>query len=59
MAFQPTTCPDCPYPCNFILTSLPKTDFDDNKQRYDVRCRECGDYWVEIDEEDNQNFQGC
>lgn len=51
MAFQPTSCPDCKYPPNFIYNALPKEDYEDDKQRYDVRCRDCGDYWVEIDEE--------
>lgn len=53
MAFKPTPCPDCPYPCNFILTALPKKDYSDHRQRYDVRCRECKDFWIEIDEEEN------
>jgi hypothetical protein len=51
MAFEPTTCPYCPYPCNFMVTALVKEDYEDKKQRYDVRCRECGDYWIEIDDE--------
>ncbi len=57
MGFEPTSCPDCKYPPNFILNALPKEDYEDNKQRYDVRCRDCGDYWVEIDEESNQTLQ--
>jgi hypothetical protein len=34
-----------------MVTALAKEDYEDNKQRYDVRCRECGDYWIEIDDE--------
>lgn len=57
MVFQPTSCPDCKYPPRFILNALPKEDYEDDKQRYDIRCRDCGDYWVEIDEEDSQILQ--
>lgn len=50
MGFEPTSCPDCPYPCNFIVTALTKKDYEDNKQRYDIRCRKCSDHWIEIDD---------
>lgn len=53
MGLEPTLCPDCNYPPRFIVTALSKEDFEDGKQRYDVRCRDCGDFWVEIDEEKN------
>jgi hypothetical protein len=48
MAFEPTTCPDCSYPPSFILTELSKEDFEDGLKRFDVRCRDCKDYWIEI-----------
>lgn len=55
MGFEATTtCPDCSYPPNFILTNLSKEDFEDDLQRYEVRCRDCGDFWVEIDEEESR-----
>ena len=50
MAFKPTPCPDCPYPCNFAVTAL---TIEEHKQRYHIRCRECRDEWTEIDEENN------
>jgi uncharacterized Zn finger protein len=50
MGFEPTSCPDCSYPPKFIFNALPKEDFEDGKQRYDVRCRDCGDFWVEIED---------
>lgn len=53
MGFEPTICPDCSYPPKFIMTALPKEDYEDDRQRYDVRCRDCGDFWVEIDEKEN------
>jgi hypothetical protein len=56
MGFKLTLCPDCSYPPNFILTALLKRDYkdyEDNKQRYTVRCRDCNDFWVEIYEEEN------
>lgn len=53
MGYEPTLCPDCSYPPNLIVTALSKDDFEDGRQRYDVRCRECGDYWIEIDEEED------
>jgi hypothetical protein len=53
MGFNPTLCPDCNYPPKFILTALPKEDYEDNKQRYSVRCGDCDDFWVEIDEEES------
>ena len=52
MGFKPTLCPDCSYPPKFILIALSKEDYEDNKQRYSVRCRDCDDFWVEIDEEE-------
>lgn len=51
MAFKPTPCPDCQYPPNFILASLAKEDFDDDLDRIDIRCRDCGDHWVEVVED--------
>ena len=53
MGFNPTLCHDCNYPPKFILTALLKEDYKDNKQRYNVRCRDCDYFWVEIDEEEN------
>lgn len=52
MALKPTQCPDCSYPPNFIITALAKDDFEDDRQRYDIRCRDCNDFWVEIEEDD-------
>ena len=37
-------CPDCPYPTNFTASILIA---DNEKERYAVSCRECGDSWVE------------
>lgn len=44
MKFTPTTCPDCSYPPNFVVTEL----LDDNKcPFYSIKCRDCGDIWDE------------
>lgn len=51
MVCQPTSCPDCKYPPNFIITALPLEDYEDGIQRYDVRCRDCNDFWVEIEDD--------
>lgn len=49
MACNPTLCPDCPYPPNFSISELLKNA--DNIMRYEIECRECGDVWVELDDE--------
>jgi len=43
LALQP--CPDCPYPMNILVNSLPAKN---NHERFAVTCRECGDSWTEL-----------
>jgi RNase P subunit RPR2 len=44
MEFNPTTCSDCNYPPNFVVSALPKRN---NRQFFSVKCRDCGDIWEE------------
>lgn len=37
-------CVECPYPTNFTVSTL---DVNENKERYAVHCRKCGDSWIE------------
>ncbi len=45
MNFTPTTCIDCSYPPNFIITEF----LEDHKcpSYYSIKCRDCGDIWDE------------
>ena len=52
MDFNPTTCEDCRYPANFIITPLPRKT---NRQFFSVKCRDCGDSWNESLDEDDSN----
>lgn len=52
MNFNPTTCPDCQYPPNFIVRQIPNDKenfFSDSPpcRKFGVTCRDCGDYWEE------------
>ncbi len=51
MGCNPTSCPDCPYPYNLIVTELTRNN--EGFMRYEVDCRECGEVWVELDETDS------
>lgn len=44
MNFEPTTCPDCNYPPNFITLQLPSKN---GCVYFSVKCRDCGDIWDE------------
>lgn len=40
-------CTDCPIPPNMVVKEMPA----DSGTRYDIQCRECGDKWTEIIDE--------
>jgi hypothetical protein len=42
-------CPDCPVPTNFIVKPLPAKE--EGCTRYGIECRECGDNWIEVVDE--------
>jgi len=42
--FEPTTCSDCSYPANFVVTALPAQK---NREIFSIKCRDCGDIWEE------------
>jgi len=44
MEFEPTICPDCNYPPNFITLQLPERN---GCPYFSVKCRDCGDIWEE------------
>jgi uncharacterized Zn finger protein len=44
MKFEPTTCSDCSYPPNFIVTETAKKV---KYQCFTIKCRDCGDIWEE------------
>lgn len=41
-------CPDCPIPTNFIVKALPASPADNGCTKFSVDCRECGDKWTEV-----------
>ena len=55
MACNPTLCPDCSYPPNFSLSNLIKREGE--PQKYEIECRDCGDIWIEIDDEDPNDIE--
>lgn len=52
MPCNPMVCPDCSYPPNFSILQLPVNS--EGLIRYEVECRDCGDVWVELDDEAHQ-----
>jgi formate dehydrogenase maturation protein FdhE len=53
MACNPMICPDCSYPPNFSIVELPRDS--NGLLRYEIDCRDCGDVWVEVDDEQGDN----
>jgi len=53
MKFEPTTCPDCNYPPNFITAELPSRN---GRIYFSVKCRDCGDIWEEPAEIFSENI---
>ena len=49
MPCNPMVCPDCSYPPNFSILQLPVNS--EGVIRYEIECRDCGDVWVELDDE--------
>ena len=52
MPCNPLVCPDCSYPPNFSILQLPITS--EALIKYEIECRDCGDVWVELDDEAHQ-----
>jgi len=50
--FELQPCPECPYPMNILVNSLPAKN---TQECFAVTCRECGDSWTEVLEMDNDN----
>lgn len=55
MKFQMEVCSDCSYPPNWVATEIPCAG-EGCPTRFNVVCRDCGDAWVEQEEDDLDNL---
>lgn len=51
MKFQMEICSECSYPPNWTANEIP-CETSGCPRRFDVICRDCGDSWIETEEED-------
>lgn len=52
--FEPTVCPDCSFPPNFVVTEKPSKS---HGNFFQIKCRDCGDCWEEFVEQEGSDCE--